>query len=164
MKTCEALLTRMSEIVGSFSSASSGPSPNSSLQDVGDEGLALGQAQRRALILAVEQPLDDAADFGFGVRARHLRQPVEVQPVQQILMDPALERLVLRVACVVADRQWSHDVVFVSLGPPPTQGGPSTPAGRRRSVPCRSPPRSIASVRNGLASRLSCRARSGGPC
>ena len=33
---------------------------------------------------------DEATDLGLGLRLAHLRQPLEVQPVQQIVVDPAL--------------------------------------------------------------------------
>ena len=42
------------------------------VEHVVDERLALDEAERHALVLAVEQVLDDRADLRLGVRARHL--------------------------------------------------------------------------------------------
>ena len=49
------------------------------------------------LALAIEQTADQAADLGFGVLALHARQPLEVQPAEQLLVNAALELLILRV-------------------------------------------------------------------
>ena len=81
-----------------------GAEPEHLVQHVLHDVLAVVEAQRNALILLVEELLDDAADLGLCLRARHLRQPLEVQPCEQVLVNPPLQGLVLRVANVcVAD-------------------------------------------------------------
>ena len=72
------------------------PEPEQLVQDVADERLALVQAQRHALVLAIEQILDDRPDLRLRIGPRRLRQAIEVQPVEQILVDFAFECLVLR--------------------------------------------------------------------
>ena len=51
--------------------------------------LALEQAERRRLALAVEQADDQAADFRLGILALDARQPLEVQAVEQLLVNRA---------------------------------------------------------------------------
>ena len=64
------------------------------VEHVRREGLPLEQAQRHRRALAVEDPGDDAADLRLGVGSRDLGEPIEVQPVQQLLVDAPLQRLV----------------------------------------------------------------------
>ena len=79
------------------------------VKDVLHDVLAVVQAQWDALILLVEELLNDAADLWFSLRARHLGQPLEVQAAEQILMDPSFQCLVLRIADVSSSgRQWCH--------------------------------------------------------
>ena len=63
------------------------PEPEELMQDVADQGLAFEQAQRRAIALALEHAADQCADFRLGVFALHAREPIQVQPVQQLLVD-----------------------------------------------------------------------------
>ena len=83
---------------GSRSSASSGPEAEELVEDVDDQRLALGQAERRRLVAALDDLEDDAADLGLRLLLAHLRQPLEVQAVQQIVVDPGLQVLVAAAA------------------------------------------------------------------
>jgi hypothetical protein len=74
------------------------PEAEQLVDHVTDQALALLLAERGGQRLAVEQPGDQAPDLGLGVRAVRARQPVQVDPVQQFLVDPALHGLVPRVA------------------------------------------------------------------
>src|SRR4030095_9959057 len=69
-------------------------------EDVADQRLALAESERNALVLAVEEILDENADLGLGFRLRGPRQLIEVQPVEELLVNLALERLVGRRACI----------------------------------------------------------------
>ena len=75
---------------------SSGPRPNSSCRTSVISALALVQAERRRVALAVEHAADQRADLRLGVLALDPRQPLEVEPVEQILMDAALQLLIVR--------------------------------------------------------------------
>jgi hypothetical protein len=73
-------------------------------QDVGDQLLSLEQAQRRRLRLGVEHRRNQSADLGLGVLAANHGEPVEIQPVQQIRVNPAFDFLVLRMPRVCTHR------------------------------------------------------------
>src|SRR5262249_8128926 len=75
------------------------------VQDVADEVLALGQAERRPFLFTIEHPRNQGAELGFGLYALDLREPIEVEAVEQLLVHPALERLILRVPCVGSCRR-----------------------------------------------------------
>ena len=64
------------------------------MQDVGDQRVALEQAQRRRLALALEQPENQALDLRLGVLTPHLREPFQVQASEQLVVDASLELLV----------------------------------------------------------------------
>ena len=53
--------------------------------------------ERRRLALALEQIADQAPDLGLGIFSFDAGQPLEIQPAQQFLVNPSLERLILRV-------------------------------------------------------------------
>ena len=72
------------------------------VDDVRDQRLALEEAERHRGALALDHPDDEIADFRLGVLAPHPRQPLEVEPVQQILVNAALQLLVVRAARVHA--------------------------------------------------------------
>jgi len=83
--------------------------PEQLVQHVLHDVLAVEQTERNALVFAVQQLLDDRPDLRLGVGPRNRRQPFEVQAVQQILVDPALQRLVLRtpgIGCGEAGCHW----------------------------------------------------------
>ena len=90
----------MSEIDGSVQQHLERPEPEQLVQDVADQVLALEQAQRRAIALALEHAADQCADFRLGVFALHARQPIQVQPVQQLLVDRPLQLLIAGVSCI----------------------------------------------------------------
>ena len=52
------------------------------------------RAERRRVAAALDHLEDDPADLGLGLRLTHLRQPLEVQAVQQVVVDPGLHFLV----------------------------------------------------------------------
>ena len=64
------------------------------VEDVDDERLALGQRERRRLVAALDDLEDDAANLRLRLLLSHLRQPLEVQPVEQIVVDPGLQVLI----------------------------------------------------------------------
>ncbi len=75
------------------------------VQHVADDALALVEAERRRVPFPVEHPADERADLGFRVLALDPRQAIEVEPVEQILVDAALQLLIRRVPGVrSADR------------------------------------------------------------
>ena len=76
------------------------PEPEELVQDVADQGLAFEQAERRAIALALEHAADQSADFRLGVFALHAREPIQVQPVQQLLVDLPLQLLIAGVSCI----------------------------------------------------------------
>ena len=76
------------------------PETEQLVDDVGDQRFALEQAERRRLRLLLEHADDQAADFGLRVLAPHARQPLEVQPVQQVLVNLGLDFLVFGVTRV----------------------------------------------------------------
>ena len=78
------------------------PEPEQLVEDVGDQGFALEQAQRRRRALALDHADDQAADLGLGVLPPHPREAVKIEPVQQILMDPALQILIVAAAGIDA--------------------------------------------------------------
>jgi hypothetical protein len=85
------------------------PEAEELVQDVGDDRVALVEAERRLVALAIEHAADQRANLGFGVLALHARQAVEIQPVQQLLVDAALEVLVSRAPGGGGHRSRFHD-------------------------------------------------------
>ena len=75
------------------------------VEDVGDQRLALEQAQRRRRALALDHADDQAADLRLRVFAPHPRQPIEIEPVQQLLVDAALQILIVRCSAYPRRRQ-----------------------------------------------------------
>ncbi len=65
------------------------------VEHVDDERFALGQAERRRPRLALDQLHDERADLRLGILASHARQTFEVQAIQQLLMDPRLQLLIV---------------------------------------------------------------------
>ena len=63
------------------------------VEHVRRQRFALEQAQRNRLALAVEDRADDASNLGLGVQSGDLRQPIEIQPVEKLLMDAPLQLL-----------------------------------------------------------------------
>ena len=88
----------MSEIDGSPSRTFERPEAEQLVQDVADDALALVQAERRLVALAFEHAADQRADLGLGVFALDAGQAIEVEPVEQILMDAALQLLIAGVS------------------------------------------------------------------
>ena len=85
------------------------------VEHVGREALAFGQAERRRLGLALEHRDDQPADLRLGVLALDVGQTIEIEPVEQRLMDAALQLLVVRSAGVDrAARSASATVVMPS--------------------------------------------------
>ena len=82
-------LMRMSLIVGSFSSSSSGPRPNVSSSTSLDQLLALVAVQQR--VFAVAEVLDDQADFAAEDLAFQLAHLGQVELVDQLAVDPLLQ-------------------------------------------------------------------------
>ena len=80
------------------------PEAEQLVEDVGDERLALEEAERRRVGLLFEHAHDQPADLGLRVFAVHSRQALEVEPVEQVLVDLALDLLVLRMAHVHGPR------------------------------------------------------------
>ena len=78
------------------------------VQDVTDERLAFEETERDLVALGVEHAHDHAADFGLRFLAAHTGEAFQVEAVQQPLVDPALEFLVLRMSCVDADGSLRH--------------------------------------------------------
>ncbi len=101
--------------------------------------LPLEQTERHRRALAIENHPDHAADFGLGVGARDLRQPVEVEPIQQFLVDAALEfqvpgRSVVNSGPDSPDlRYWDNSAAHGSLLCPP-ECEPTEDARRRRTL------------------------------
>ena len=87
----------MSEIDGSAEQRLERTEAEQLVEDVANQVVALGETERRALLLALEHAANDRPQLGLGVFTLDLRQPIEVQPVQQLLMDPSLECLIFRV-------------------------------------------------------------------
>ena len=74
------------------------------VQDVADDALALVEAERGFVSFPVEHAADERTDFGFRVFALDPGQPIEVEPVEQILVDAALQLLIRRVPSVRSRR------------------------------------------------------------
>ena len=53
--------------------------------------IALEQAERRGLALALEQADDQAADLRLSILTLDARQPLEIQAAEQLLMNAALQ-------------------------------------------------------------------------
>ena len=85
---------------GSRSSDLERPETEQLVDDVGDQRFALEQAQRHGGALALDHADDQTPDLGLRRLARNPRQPVQVEPVQQILVDPAFQLLVVRASRV----------------------------------------------------------------
>ena len=66
------------------------PEAEELVEDVGDERFALEQAERNGLRLGVEQPDDQPADLGLGLRPADAVQAIEIEAVQQRAVDAAL--------------------------------------------------------------------------
>ena len=134
------------------------PKSEQLVEDVADERLALVEAERDALVLAVEQVLDDRADLRLGVGPRGLRQPIQVQPIEQILMDLAFERLVLRLAGIGDGRCWgghsSLSVLSVGLRlrAAPGKARRACRGSARSARPCPHRPGRAARTRSAFAS------------
>ena len=79
----------MSEMSGSFSSALERPEAEQLVEHVGDEVFALEQAERRGLRLGLDHRDDQVADLRLRFPAAYPRQPLEVQAIQQLLVNPA---------------------------------------------------------------------------
>ncbi len=95
---------------GSASSASKRTQPEDLVQHVDDDRIALEQAEGRSVALAIQEIADQAPDLGFRVLAFHARQPLEVEPAEQLLVNAAFEGLVLRIPDV---RRWRDRHVAV---------------------------------------------------
>ncbi len=89
-------------MVGSIEKDLQGPEAEQLVQDVGNETLALGEAQGR-LSIAIEHPDDEVAQLRLGLTALHLRKTVEIQPIEQLLMNTPLQGLILRMARIGAE-------------------------------------------------------------
>jgi hypothetical protein len=76
------------------------PQTEQLVEDVDRHRLALVEAERRGLRLGLEQRLDQPADLGLGLLAPHPREALEVEPIEQLLVDPALDLLIVRMADV----------------------------------------------------------------
>ena len=75
------------------------------VEDVGDQALALEEAERRRVALSRSSMPTISARISGSASSRLIsREPLEIEPVQQILMDAALELLVVRVASVARER------------------------------------------------------------
>ena len=72
------------------------PKAEQLVQHILFQRLAFKQAQRR-LVLTLEYCHDQITDFRLGLLAFHARETIEVQPVQQLLVDPAFQFLIVRV-------------------------------------------------------------------
>ena len=79
----------MSEIVGIGEQHLERAEAEQLVEDVADQRLALELAERSRAPLFLEHRRDDAADLGLGLGALDPREPIEVQPVQQRLVDCA---------------------------------------------------------------------------
>ncbi len=73
------------------------------VEDVADQRLALDEAERHGLGLVVDHRDDQRADLGLGVLAADAAEAVQIQPVEQVVMNAALELLILRMPRVDAD-------------------------------------------------------------
>ena len=98
----------------SLSSASSGPRPKISCRT---SVMSASRSNRLSgvLALAVEQTEDQAADLRLGVFALDARQALEVQAAEQLLVDLALQRLIMRVADIAAETASSEKEVAIYL-------------------------------------------------
>ena len=85
------------------------PEAEQFVEDVADERLPLEEAQRDLVALGVQHPHDHAADLGFRLLAADAGQALQVEPVQQPLVNPALQFLVLRVSRVDASGSWRNE-------------------------------------------------------
>ena len=84
----------MSEIVGSASRTLERTEAEQLVQHVADDALALVEAERRLVALPVEHAADQRANLRLGVLALDPGQAIEVEPVEQILVDAALQLLI----------------------------------------------------------------------
>src|SRR5207249_6902880 len=66
------------------------------VQDVGNDALALIETQRNRLRLAIEHSDNETANLRLGVLPADLRQPFEVQSIQEVVVNPTLQVLILR--------------------------------------------------------------------
>ena len=80
--------------MGSFSSSSSGPRPNSS-SSTSEVRVSRSNKLNGSVALSRSRIAgDDAANLRLGVRARDLGESIEVEPVEEILMNASLQRLI----------------------------------------------------------------------
>ncbi len=123
MNTCDELLTRMSEISGSFSSASSGPRPNSSLSTSPMSDSRSPKLRGMRWLSRSSMSRMTARTSGSASARDALGEPVEVQPVQQVLVDPSLQRLVGRRVGFGRGFNGCHECVPQVLTPGARPGG-----------------------------------------
>ncbi len=162
----------MSEIAGSRSSTSSGPRPNSSLST---SVISASRSNRLSGIEALSRSTiadDEAADFRLRVLAAHAREPLEIEPIQQLLMNAALQLLVVGTAGIDAAAGHHHPSLtssFPSLFEitrlPARAARTSFPASlfeRRRGLLRRR--QGAANAVSDATNRCESRARSAAPC
>ena len=70
--------------------------PEQLVEHVARQRFAFGQRQRRVLGLALEHRHDEPADFRLGVFALDVGEPIEIEPIEQAVVHPALEILIVR--------------------------------------------------------------------
>ena len=70
------------------------PEAEQLVQHVGDDAFALVEAERRLVALPVEHAADQRANLRLGVLALDAGQAIEIEPVEQILVDAALQFLI----------------------------------------------------------------------
>ncbi len=125
--------------------------PEELVQDIVDDVLALVEAERGPFTLALQHAGDQRADLRFRVFPSHTSQPIEVQPVQQFLMDAALQVLVTGVSCVErygVHRCRSSGVVPVQERSPSSPFSPVDPPAPRALPVSVTPASSMASALN----------------
>ena len=79
--------------------------PEDLVQHVDDERIALEQAERSPVALAIQEIADQAPDLGFSVLSFHASQPLEVEPAEELLVNATFEGLVLRIPDVSRRRE-----------------------------------------------------------
>ena len=75
----------MSETVGSVQQQLERSEAEQLVQHVVGHALALVEAERRRVAFAIQHAADQRANLGLGVLALDASEPIEIQPVQQIL-------------------------------------------------------------------------------
>ena len=108
----------MSEIVGILQQLLERAQTEQLVEHVEDERLALDQAEGRLLLFPLEHRRDQLAQLRLGLLALHLGEPFEIQAVQQLLVNAALQGLVLGVRVSAArggeGKCVQHDVNSIS--------------------------------------------------